>query len=178
MSSYPYQSDTNSYHTLTIKAEFMLMDSNGSNLQQLTHFRDTGYVESSPGIAATGFWTPDGSRIYAQSLIFPDYDNWIIDFYGNCGNSSVTGTPEIPEKTLTLFPNPANEQLTLQSETDLQDAALTVFNAVGQPVIILPHAYGTQIVFDIRSLKNGFYTVLIAENGNVQRRTFVKAGRE
>lgn len=85
MSSYPYRSDTNSYHTLSLKTEFMLMNTDGSELQQLTHFRTPGYVESSPGIAATGFWNKEGNTIYAQSLIFPGYDNWLIKFQGNCG---------------------------------------------------------------------------------------------
>jgi Tol biopolymer transport system component len=85
MSSYPYRADTNSYHTLSIKTDFMLMNKDGSGLQQLTHFRTPGYPESSPGIASTGFWTPDGTTIYAQSLIFPDFDNWIIKFNGSCG---------------------------------------------------------------------------------------------
>lgn len=86
MSSYPYRSDTSSYHTLTIKTEFMLMNRDGSGLQQLTHFRTPGYPESSAGIAATGYFSEDGSTIYAQSLVFPDYLNWIIKFKGNCGN--------------------------------------------------------------------------------------------
>jgi Tol biopolymer transport system component len=85
MSSYPYRADTNSYHTLSIKTEFMLMNKDGSGLQQLTHFRTPGYPESSPGIAAIGFWTPDGTTIYAKTLVFPDFDNWIIKFKGNCG---------------------------------------------------------------------------------------------
>lgn len=85
MSSYPYRADTNSYHTLSLKTEFMLMNIDGSGLQQLTHFRTPGYAESSPGIAATGFWSKDGTTIYAQSLIFPGYDNWIIKFRGSCG---------------------------------------------------------------------------------------------
>ena len=85
MSSYPYRADTSSYHTLSIKTEFMLMNKDGSGLQQLTHFRTPGYPESHNGIAAIGFWSDDGSTIYALSLNFPDYDNWIIKFNGNCG---------------------------------------------------------------------------------------------
>jgi hypothetical protein len=34
--------------TLSIKTEFMLMNTDGSGLQQLTHFRTPGYPESSP----------------------------------------------------------------------------------------------------------------------------------
>ena len=86
MSSYPYRADTNSYHTLSIKTEFMLMNRDGSGLQQLTHFRTPGYPEYHNGIAAIGFFTPDGKTIYGQSLNFPYMENWIIKFNGNCGN--------------------------------------------------------------------------------------------
>jgi Tol biopolymer transport system component len=85
MSSYPYRADTNSYHTLSIKTEFMLMNRDGSNLQQLTHFRTQGYPEYHNGIAAIGFFSPDGSTIYGQSLNFPYMENWIIKFSGSCG---------------------------------------------------------------------------------------------
>ncbi|MES1219766.1 MAG: hypothetical protein ABUT20_29975 [Bacteroidota bacterium] len=85
MSSYPYRADTNSYHTLSIKTEFMLINKDGSNLQQLTHFRTPGYPEYHNGIAAIGFFTPDGSTIYGQSLNFPYMENWIIKFSGSCG---------------------------------------------------------------------------------------------
>ena len=85
MSSYPYRADTNSYHTFSIKTEFMLMNKDGSDLRQLTHFRTPGYPESSAGIAAVGSWSDDGSAIYALSLIFPDYEYWTIKFNGTCG---------------------------------------------------------------------------------------------
>ncbi len=86
MSSYPYRDDKKSWKTLSLKTEFMLMNADGTDLQQLTHFKATGYPESSKGIAATGFWNKNGSVLYAQSLVFPYYENWIIRFDGNCGN--------------------------------------------------------------------------------------------
>src|SRR5215470_7975632 len=48
MSSYPYRNDPNSSKTLSLKTEFMLMNADGSNLQQLTHFNVPGYSESQP----------------------------------------------------------------------------------------------------------------------------------
>ncbi len=50
----------------------MLMNTDGSGLQQLTHFCYMGYVKSHPGIAATGYWGRGDSTIYAQRLIFPN----------------------------------------------------------------------------------------------------------
>lgn len=86
MSSYPYRDDSTSYRTLSIKTEFMIMDSDGSNLEQLTHFREPGYPEYHEGIASTGHWDESGTKIYAYSLEFPNYRSWIIEHVGNCGN--------------------------------------------------------------------------------------------
>jgi len=86
MSSYPYRDDSTSYRTLSIKTEFMIMDADGSNLEQLTHFREPGFPEYHEGIASTGYWDETGTIIYAHSLEFPDYHNWIIEHVGNCGN--------------------------------------------------------------------------------------------
>jgi Tol biopolymer transport system component len=86
MSSYPYRSDKNSYKIVGIKTEFMLMNTDGSGLQQLTHFRTKGYPESSDGMAATAFFSADGKTIYATTLIFPAYENFIIHLKGPCGN--------------------------------------------------------------------------------------------
>jgi len=86
MSSYPYRDDPNSYRTLSIKTEFMIMDKDGSNLEQLTHFREPGFPEYHEGIASTGYWNSEGTHIYAHSLEFPNYHHWTIEHQGNCGN--------------------------------------------------------------------------------------------
>lgn len=86
MSSYPYRHEKNTYKVIGIKTEFMLMNTDGSGLQQLTHFMTKGYPESSKGMAAVGMFGPDGQTVYATTLIFPDYEYWIIKFKGNCGN--------------------------------------------------------------------------------------------
>lgn len=86
MSSYPYRADKNSYKVVGIKTEFMMMNIDGTGLQQLTHFRTKGYPESSDGMAATAFFSADGKTIYATTLIFPGYESWIIHLKGPCGN--------------------------------------------------------------------------------------------
>jgi Tol biopolymer transport system component len=87
MSSWPYRNEKNSYKVVGIKTEFMLINSDGTGLQQLTHFRTKkGYYESNSGIAAIGFFSHDGKTIYAQTLLFPEYENFIIHLKGPCGN--------------------------------------------------------------------------------------------
>src|SRR5215831_10791947 len=78
MSAYPYRSDPKASKVMSIKTEFMLMDREGANLTQLTHYRTPGYAEYSKkgGIAAVGEWAPDGRSINLARLFFPNYEYW------------------------------------------------------------------------------------------------------
>jgi hypothetical protein len=88
MSSYPYRDDPKSYKTFSLKTEFMLMDADGSHLQQLTHFNVPGYPESQRDktIAALAWFIGDGSQLYA-GIMGPKFTGvwWIITFEGRCG---------------------------------------------------------------------------------------------
>ncbi|MEO7274794.1 MAG: hypothetical protein ABIX28_07035 [Vicinamibacterales bacterium] len=87
MSAYPYRADPNSSKILSIKTEFMMINSDGTNLTQLTHFLTPGYPEYSAtnnGIAAVGVWHPDGRGIVLRRLRFPDYEDWDLQFEGRC----------------------------------------------------------------------------------------------
>ena len=87
MSAHPYRSDPKSSEILSIKTEFMMMDRDGANLAQLTHFREPGYPEYSKkgGIAATPEWSPDGRSLNLARLFFPKYEYWDVIFEGPCG---------------------------------------------------------------------------------------------
>jgi Tol biopolymer transport system component len=87
MSSYPYRNDPNSYKVLSLKAEFMVMNRDGSNLRQVTHFRELGYPEYSKdgGIAASAEWNPSGRSANLRRLFFPAYEYWDLVFEGSCG---------------------------------------------------------------------------------------------
>lgn len=176
MSSYPYQSDTNSYHTLSLKTEFMLMNADGSGLQQLTHYCDTGYFESySLGIAATGFWKPDGTRIYAQTLVFPDYENWFIDFYGNCGNDTITGITEQSATDFNIYPNPVEDGFYIELPDGLNVAQIEIVNALGQTVSVIQSANEKRIYIPADQFDSGMYFVQIRTEEKVFRKSFVKA---
>jgi hypothetical protein len=88
MSSYPYKKDASSYKTSTLRTEFMLMDSDGSHLQQLTHFNVWGYPEFQWGwtVAAVASFLGDGSQLFG-TVMGPDFTktNWVITFQGPCG---------------------------------------------------------------------------------------------
>jgi Tol biopolymer transport system component len=86
MSSYPFRNQAYSDWAIFLKTEFMMMNSDGSGLEQLSHFNYTGYPESNPSnqgsVAANGEWNPDGKSISALNLFFPNYQTWSLDFRG------------------------------------------------------------------------------------------------
>ncbi|HYI93487.1 MAG TPA: ricin-type beta-trefoil lectin domain protein [Bryobacteraceae bacterium] len=87
MSSYGYRAEPTMSKTLNLKTEFMMMDGDGTNLRQVSHFNVPGYAESSTAgsVAANGEWSPDGSTFSGLNLFFPKYKSWEIQFNGNCG---------------------------------------------------------------------------------------------
>jgi len=89
MSSYPYWREKDSYKVSGLKTEFMLMDADGSHLQQLTHFNVPGYPESQPDrtiAAVAGFFPGDSSQMFG-TVMGPHFSktNWVIAFEGQCG---------------------------------------------------------------------------------------------
>ena len=88
MSSYPYRDRKGSNQTAALRTEFMLIDADGSHLQQVTHFNAPGYPESQGAqtIAAVAGFMPDGAQMFAM-VMAPGFtkSNWTIDFAGKCG---------------------------------------------------------------------------------------------
>ncbi len=181
MTSYPYQADTNSYHTFGLKTEFMIMNIDGTGLQQLTHFCDTAYYLVHPGIAATGFWRYDGKRIYAQSLVFPDYNNWIIDFYSNCGNSTMItsiNNSEPKNTDFSIYPNPANNELNIKFFSESEDViTLEAYDVVGK-LIMSKYASVTKgnnlFTLDVAGAASGMYFMKISDGTKQEMVKFTK----
>ncbi len=98
MSSYPYRAEKDSWTVFHLKTEFMMMNSDGSDLRQLTHFQVPGYPEycKTGSTPAYAFFNPEGTQLHGLRLLsgkqFPGYDFWEITFSGHCGNLSTTKT--------------------------------------------------------------------------------------
>jgi hypothetical protein len=95
MSSYPYRNQPNSWKILGLKTEFMMMNSDGTDVRQLTHLQVPGYRESphkDSGCAAVACFNQDGTEILGSQMLlgkkFPDGAYWKIKFSGPCGSAS------------------------------------------------------------------------------------------
>ena len=101
MSAYPYRDDPNASKVLSIKTESMVMDSDGTNLRQITRFLEPGYPETSQGIAANAEWSPDGRSLSLKQLFFPEYEHWDVVFAGPCGRGFGGNLPAPPIRSRT-----------------------------------------------------------------------------
>ena len=91
MSSYPYRNLPYSDLVIFLRTQVMLMNSDGTNLQQITHFNVPGFPESqkSATVDAVAGFIGDGSQIFATAM-GPSFTktNWMITFEGRCGNQT------------------------------------------------------------------------------------------
>ncbi|HUP57052.1 MAG TPA: hypothetical protein VM598_06345 [Bdellovibrionota bacterium] len=88
MSSHPYSlSNPNGWHVVSLKTEFLIMNSDGTGLQPITHFNEPGYPEFRPegGVAAVAYWRDDGSLFATVLEAGFRMTNWKIRFKGRCG---------------------------------------------------------------------------------------------
>lgn len=90
MSSMPYASQGPAARG-TLRTELMLMNADGSDKQQLTHFGQPGYAESTAerSIVGRSLWSADGTKILVNQLLsgphYPDVVEWLLTFQGKCG---------------------------------------------------------------------------------------------
>jgi len=76
------------------------------------------------------------------------------------GISGINGT-----NTCSIYPNPFSAQTTLQTDKSLKNAALTVYNSVGETVRRVDNLSGQEIIFHRDNLPGGLYFVrLISDN--------------
>jgi hypothetical protein len=89
MSSYPY--DISPLTSLTTQTELMIMNADGSGVEQLTHFNTPGHVEYNPerNAAGTPQWSKDGTQVIINDLFlgrsYPDRRWFKVTFAGPCG---------------------------------------------------------------------------------------------
>lgn len=90
MSSLPYASG-GAAQVGSLKTDEMLMTTDGTNLEQITHFNTPGYPEysSQRTIAGRSMWNGAGTQLIVDrlhtGLQYPNEDAWLVTFSGPCG---------------------------------------------------------------------------------------------
>ena len=94
-------------------------------------------------------------------------DSWVVNRdeidYSNC---LTTGIEEdnIQNNSIKIFPNPISSMAIIESEVELQNAKLTLFNSLGQSVREFKNISGKTVIFYRENLPCGFYHLCITQD--------------
>lgn len=99
------------------------------------------------------------------------------NYVDTCGNT--TGIKDITknESELTLYPNPANNQITIEFETVAKEALIEIKNLLGETIYseLLKNAIGKQSKsIDLSMFSNGVYFVQIQNDQGTLSKKFIK----
>jgi len=87
------------------------------------------------------------------------------------GNGNATSINEMDISVLSsnvsIFPNPFSSATTIQSNTNLENATLTVYNSFGQQVKESKNISGQSITFLRDNLPNGIYYIRLTEDNKI-----------
>jgi hypothetical protein len=114
----------------------------------------------------TARWVATGFAIGNKGYIGLGFDNSgdRADFWEYTPDTS-TGIPTLTlENPITASPNPLITETTLRSSVLLEDATLTIYNALGQKEKELTHLSGKSITLQRDQLKSGIYFIRLTQN--------------
>jgi hypothetical protein len=115
---------------------------------------------------------------YSGSLSFVNGDSDENPFDIAISGTVVTPTSIIEinsVKELQVYPNPANNQVTISSSTSLSNASITLLDVTGKVLFKKNNLEGQHQTIDISQFSSGIYFVeLINQNGNISRTKLIK----
>ena len=130
----------------------------------------------------------DGEYGFISSHIFPSMSNPTVVTYryyiGTVGNpyedsmdievSLVLSVPEIAPLSVSLMPNPASEQLTINT-SGVHNASAKMIDVLGN-VVMQETITGNSKTMDVKKFKNGIYFLTISAEGvkPVTRRVLIR----
>lgn len=111
-------------------------------------------------LAAFSQWTVNQTVIY-------EYDNMgnrvLRDAY-NGSNKTDGKSLDKPYQTMSLYPNPASDKVTVQFPQDSTYGEVSMHNAIGERLTSFHYTSGETQVLDLRPFPNGTYLFLAKSN--------------
>lgn len=164
-----YTGEIESYNT-----ELYLMDANGANQMQLTHFTNSTYPEyiQDTVVVADQYWSPDGKRIFGF-VHFIDNTGWPselyqIEFMGPCGlNPAAVQASEPAKNSLEIYPNPATDEITISVEA-ANEIQISIYNVLGENIFpVNAFTANGKSTIDVSEFPSGIYFVRVMENNGL-----------
>jgi hypothetical protein len=126
---------------------------------------------------------PDSSNVSAwlcrdvsggsANALLQDAVRWFNPFTAD-GNCVPLSDQEFTDNKIKVYPNPADDQITVSTGFDLQNANIQISNALGQVVMSKENYSGTEAIFDVSPLQNGLYILEIYRGESVFQTKWIK----
>jgi len=151
----------NKFHLANYRAGYRVMDISGIDASQMT---EVGFFDTYPtnnNANYNGAWS-----VYpyfsSGSIVVSDIDR---GFFLVKLDPSLT-TTEFAQNEFRIFPNPANLNFTITSDTSIEK--IEIFDLLGKKVLFKDKLSTNSVVVDISSLQSGLYIVK-SNDSNVQK---------
>jgi hypothetical protein len=105
-------------------------------------------------------------------VVWQDDGSGTVKYRSGTYNQSTTGINETNASNFSFFPNPVSSTLTLQSNIDIQNAEIKIFNLIGETV--LTQYKISNPTLNIAELNNGIYFMQIRANNKFYTQKFIK----
>jgi hypothetical protein len=100
--------------------------------------------------------------------------NGISAVFSNIVNKQPTGIAPVANAMITLYPNPVNEQLTVESPLAANHILPLIYDVTGQQLAVDYTLQADKTVFNTGNLAAGVYWIKLNNNGQVWVAKFVK----
>ena len=90
------------------------------------------------------------------------------------GNNLDVKSNVFQDKKMSIYPNPARNQINLSFENNLEKAKLKLISILGQTVFEKENLFGTTFNFDVSNLNQGIYLLQITDKNATYTSRFVK----
>ncbi len=137
----------------------------GSSYQWLDCNNDYAPIPS----ATSQTLVTDGAGRYAVEVTFRGCKDT-----SDCMESFPAGIGQLEGDKLTIYPNPARDQVVIASTTMLTDASVTLINVNGQRIIQKKNQSGDKITLNLAGVAAGVYIVEVTAGEKVYRNTLLK----
>ena len=162
-----------------------------------TNWTENGFGGDRRGLGSTGPFTfePDSSVEITLALVFGrDYQNTgaqagvvvmqervdsIRSYYLNdftttaCGLALAVDKNEEKNNLLTIYPNPFNQQITINYELENNQGQLSVYNVFGK-LIKQQTVVSNKTIIDLNKQANGIYFIQVKDGKNVMTKKVIK----
>lgn len=131
-------------------------------------------IVGNPTLADVGTYTLNIEvTVYVGGVTSPAATQ-IVDYYSIVVDDCVSGLGEETAHLFNLYPNPANESVTISGFDGIGSADLTIVNASGQEMMSYASVSGSEFNLSVSSLENGIYFVQVRHNDQIEVIRFVK----